>query len=303
MLAAAVLLDLPTVSAQTAKTAKTWYLEQGRQWQPLSQENKKAFMKANTLFRKGKLAKAAGSYDKFLQGCDPNSDLYTLALERQFHIARQYLAGRKKRVLGIFSIRGYAEGVAIMDRISERAGNAAIGMDAAVEVARSYEGRGRLDKTYYDMAHLKWSQIFDTYDSQSRLATSRPTGQIRKDALLAMARCKHIGYKGPKYDASGLVGRPFGEHRPYDTAVGCYKEFNSQYEDAEKFGIDKKLEQIREQLAHKDFSTGKYYQKAGNKQAANLYYQMVVRDWPGTKAATMANEMLVKNLSSEETKK
>jgi outer membrane protein assembly factor BamD (BamD/ComL family) len=93
-----------------------------------------------------------------------------------------------------------------------------------------------------------------------------------------MARCKHAAYKGPKYNASDLI-----------SAKSYYENFKLRYpKDAEAIDVDKILKQIDEQLACKEFNTGKYYQQTGNKQSANLYYQMVVDNWPGSAAADMA---------------
>jgi outer membrane protein assembly factor BamD (BamD/ComL family) len=70
--------------------------------------------------------------------------------------------------------------------------------------------------------------------------------------------------------------------------------------EAKQKDIDKKLEEINEQLAYKQFSIGRYYHKAGKKQAANLYFNMVVSDWPGTRAAELAEQMLAGGSSGNE---
>jgi hypothetical protein len=106
-----------------------------------------------------------------------------------------------------------------------------------------------------------------------------------------MARCKHAAYKGPKYDASDLI-----------SARSYYEKFSLQYpEYAQQIGVDKILSQINEQLAYKQFTIGRYYQKTWGKQKdagaidpANLYYQMIIDDdtWHGTTAGKMADKML-----------
>lgn len=244
-----------------------------------------AFIKAEMFFCRGKLAKAAKSYDKLLAEY-PESELYEAALDRQFAIAEAFLAGRKKTVLGIFKITGYAEGAKIMEQITDRAGMGepnGIGTRAAVAVAESYENRGKFNEAY-----LKWSQISSQWEM----------GQIGKNALLGMARCKHAVYnkhqehKRHFYGTSSLI-----------TAKSYYEKFKLLYpEDAEELGVDKILDQIDEQLAYKQLSIGRYYQRTGKMQAANLYYNMVIQDWPGSKAAEMAKEMLNQNLGSEEAK-
>ncbi len=314
-----VLTEVSLLLVQTGlASAKTWHLEKGRDWKALDSgaEDKyllavaeikrlvntgktkavgraidklkkdfpeiagpdlDAFMKAEMLLSEGKFAKAAHAYEKFLTEF-PESRLYEAAIDRQFEIATAFLAGQKKPVLKIFKMKGYAEGEKIMERISDRAGDAPIGVEAALSVAESYENRGKFNEAY-----LKWSQI----------QTRWPTGQTGKDALLNMGRCKHAAYKGPKYDGSGLI-----------SAKSYYENFKLRYQqDAESFDIDKKVEQINEQLAYKQFSIGRYYQRTGSRQAADFYYQMVIDNWPDSTAAKMAKRNMDKeNLRGEKVK-
>jgi len=263
------------------------------------------FTSAELLRCRGKLKKAVKMYDKLLE--DPNSGLYEAALDREFRIAQTLLAGRKTRLLGIFfKVTRYSQGVRIMEKITDELApyDSAIGMDADVEVAKSYEQRGRSDRTQYESAYVKWSEIFDIYDEQAQIAASQPTGQVGKDSLLGMARCKEALFKGPQYDTSDLVGRPFNPESYSNSAEACYKRFQEQYsEDAKKFRVAEKVKGIDEQRALKQYKVGEYYEKRGNKLAANLYYDMVIRDWSGSEIAKLAKKakqrMIEESLDAE----
>ena len=223
-----------------------------------------AFMKAEMLFAKGKYTKAVRGYDAFMSKY-PESGLYEAAMDREFAIATAYLGGVKRTILGIFRIRAYEEGEKIMDKIIDRSGNTPIAQKAALAVAESYEKRKKFNEAY-----LRWS------DTSSRW----PSGKIGEDALLSMARCKHAAYRGPKYDVSGVV-----------SAKSYYENFQQRYpKDAEELKIGEKLKQINEQLAYKQYETGRYYEKAGSIEQANFYYQMVLSDWPQSKAAKMIEQ-------------
>ena len=305
----------------------TWQLEQGRDWKPVqakdedkyllvvarteklvstgqtktlyeewgklkklftevAEQDLDIFIEAELLFCKGKYIKAVRSYDKFLDKDYHESKLYDAALDRQFHIAETFLAGRKKTVLGVFKMKGYATGIKIMEGITDRVGNRAIAIRASVAVAKSYE-----ERRMFNEAYIKWSEI-SWQLSNTRLAEWN-TGQVAKQALLRMAQCKHAAYKGPKYDASSL-----------NSAKSYYEGFKLQYpEDAKELGVDKILKQIDEQLAYKQFSIGRYYQKTGYRLSANLYYDMVIQNWPESGLTELAKEIRAKNLSSKETKK
>jgi len=231
-----------------------------------------AFLKAEILYSRGKFTKAIRSYDKFLDKF-PTSELYAAALDRKFAIATAYLGGQKKTVLGVIKMSGYAEGIKVMEKISDQAGDAPIGLNAAVAVAQCYERRGKFNEAYQ-----KWSEISSRW----------PNGQPGEDALLSMARCKLSGYRGPKYDGSGLV-----------SAKSYYENFQLRYpEDAEKISVGETVSEIDERIAYKEFSTGEYYRKTGNEQSAKLYYQMVVNGWPESTAAGMAKKAMSEGQSS-----
>lgn len=283
--------------------ADTWHLGEGQQWQSVSGESRylqavaeikklvnsgqtkevrqafcelkkefpeiagpdlDAFIKGEILFSEGKFVKASRAYDKFLKEFS-DSKFYDVVLDRQFAIATAFLAGEKVAILKVFKIKGYAEGIRIMERISDRAGDAPIAVRASLAIARNYEKRGKFEDAYF-----QWSLISSRW----------PTGETGRDSLLAMARCKHSAYKGPNYDVSDLI-----------SAKSYYNNFRLRYtEDAKELKIDKKLELIEEQIAMKRFSTGEYYQQTGNVQSANFYYQMVLDNWPNSTAAKMLKQ-------------
>ncbi len=309
-----VLAVILLLSALPVVGGETWRLEQGQDWKPVSAEGKDkylltvaqikklvvtgqteqaskafdklkedfpeiagpdldAFIKGEMLFCKGRFSKAVRAYDKFLKEY-PESELYEAALDREFAIATAFLAGQKIPVLGIFKMKGYASGVKVMEKISDRVGDAPIAKKAAVAVAESYEKRRKFNEAYH-----KWSEISSRW----------PTGQMGRDALLSMARCKHAAYRGPKYDASNLI-----------SAKSYYENFGLRHpEDAAKIDVDGRLKQINEQLAYKQLSIGRYYQKTGNEQSANLYYQQVLDNWPESTAAKMAKTAFDAEKSSD----
>jgi tetratricopeptide (TPR) repeat protein len=247
------------------------------------------FVEAEILRCKGKLAKAARQYGKLLDQVSPESMFYLTALDRQFRIASAFLAGEKKPVLGIFKMKGYAEGVRIMEDISYRLAlddPQGIGLQAEIAVAKSYQERKKFDEAFY-----RWAEIKERYK----------TDRLGKEALLAMAQCKLAMYKGPGYDDSDLIGRPLNPSSFYDSAKGCYDEFKLKHpQDTKEFNIEQKIKEVNEKLASKQFKIGQYYQGTGNKLSANLYFQMVVNRWPQTVTAEIAEQMLINNSSVQE---
>jgi hypothetical protein len=234
------------------------------------------FSEAEIYFCKGKLAKTIRTHDKLLAE-HPRSSFRDAALKRQFAIATRFLAGEKKNILGIIKLHRYAEGIGIMEKITDRTGfDTVMGIDAALAVARNYEEREKFNEAY-----LKWWEISLHWQK----------GPVGRDALHGMARSKlavynrHPEHKRSLYDASCL-----------SIAKSSYQKFGMLYpDDAVEIGAYKKVREIDEQLANKQLAVGHYYQKVGNIQAANLYFDMVVKDWANSKAADTAREMLAGN--------
>jgi outer membrane protein assembly factor BamD (BamD/ComL family) len=230
---------------------------------------------------KGQFTKALRIYEKLLTE-QPHSDFRDQIINRQYAIATAYLGGQKKQVFRIIKFKGYAEGVRIMEKITDRAGlDTEMGLNASIAVAEHYEKRQD-----FNAAYLKWWEISSQYQ----------TGKTGREALLNMARCKHAAYNShpehrrPFYDASSL-----------NIAKSCYERFKLLYPgDPEETNIDIKLKEIDEQLAYKQFTIGQYYHRTGNERSANLYFDMVINDWPDTKAAEMAKDMLAGNTGSNE---
>lgn len=241
------------------------------------------FIEGEVRYWEDRYAKAMKQYEKLLKDY-PGSEFAPAVLEREFGMAQAYLGRRKKKVLGFLKISGHAEGVEMMERISDRAGldePNSVGLRAAVAVAEHYEAKER-----YIEAYLKWSEIASYWE----------TGPVGKRALLRMAEDNLLAYNQPSpkrrplLDASKLV-----------TARTYYEKYAALYPgEIRRHDIPEKIKQIDEQMAYKQFTIGQYYQRAGKTQAAQLYFDMVVQNWPETKAAGMASKALAENTRGNE---
>lgn len=316
-----ILILITALSAQTA-SADTWRLGQGPDFKPVSDQNdtyllavshtkklvntgqtkavEKAFDKlkedypeitgpdldifieAEIFFSRGKFTTAFRRYDQVLIQY-PDSSLREAVNDRQFAIGTAYLGGQKKRILGLFNIKGYAEGVKIMEKITDRAGlDSEIGKEATIAVANCYEKRRQFTEAY-----LKWEE----------LSIEWQTGPVAKEAMLSKARCMQAAYNKHPEDK-----RPFYDISNLRTARTLYETFKNEYpKDAEEIGIDEIINQINEQLIQKLISTAQYYERTRSKQKesdefeidpAKLYFN----------AAEEAKKILSKNMDGKETK-
>jgi outer membrane protein assembly factor BamD (BamD/ComL family) len=233
------------------------------------------FVDAELNYWKDNYEKAVPQYETMLKDY-PGSEYAATANQREFDMAKAYLNGRKKTVLWILKLSGYAEGIKIMEKISDRVGLQdanSVGLKAAIEVAEHYESH----KEYLD-AYAKWSEIASYWEK----------GPIGKRAIYRMAEDNCLAY-----DQNPPKRRPFFDASKLATAKTYYQKYLTLYpQDANSVDIPEKLKQIDEKVALKQFIIGQYYRRAGKKQAARLYFDMVVQNWPKTEAAQKARQAL-----------
>ncbi len=220
------------------------------------------FVEAEFLYADGKWFKAVKKYDELLDGW-PESWLYETAMEREYSIAVAFLNGQKRKVLGMVKLSAFDDGEKTMRRIADRAGDAPISKRALIALAKGYQ---------------KKKEFLDAYEVWTEISSRWPTGEMGRTALLEMAQSLHSAYTSPNYDHTTLI-----------SAKTYYTNFRLRYPQLVlDHEIDEKLRIIEEQLAYKQYSVGEYYDRTGSVEAAKLYYEEVVKNWPGTSAAQMA---------------
>lgn len=259
------------VNTGQSEPARLAYEQLKKDFPELADPDLDAFIEADLLFSQGNFTKAYRAYEKIIKE-RPQSRLRPAILDRQYAIGTAYLGGQKKTVLRVIKLKGDAEGVRIMETITDRAGiRSALGLRAALAVVENYHKRELFNDEYH-----KWDEISWDYK----------TGQIAKDALLGKAASKRAIYNSHPEEK-----RAFYDPGNLRTARTDYQNFESLYpEDARKLGIDDIIKQIHEQLAEKQLTIARYYHRTGHIQSANLYYEMVVQDFPQTNAAQAATQ-------------
>ena len=226
-----------------------------------------AYLDAEKLYAKAKWYKAATAYKKFIDAW-PDSVLQPAALERIYSIGTAYLQGQKRSFIKIIRLPAFDTGVGLMRDVSDRAGNAPIGLRAMTTLAENQERKEQFVEAYYT-----WQEIADRW----------PTGQTRQTAVLRMAQSLHASYDGSPYDASVLA-----------RARSYFQDYSTRYpQDAKRLEINETLALITEQLAYKEYYTGFYYERTDHLDAAHQSYQKVLAQWPESKAAQMAQARLM----------
>ena len=237
------------------------------------------FMEAELFYAHNKWNKAVLKYNEVLDSF-PGSWLQGSAMERLFSIGTAFLGGEKRQVLKILKLSAYEEGEKIMRQIADRSGDAPIAKRALEAVAKSYEKRGL---------------YLDAFEAWADISAKWPTGDMGRESLLRMAQSLHSAYKGPKYDSESLASTQTF------SAQSLYNDFRLRYPElAQEYEIEAKIKMIDEQRAYKQFKTGEYYNRTDSPQAANLYYRLVIENWPDSKAAQMARARIEQSTSDNQ---
>jgi outer membrane protein assembly factor BamD (BamD/ComL family) len=219
--------------------------------------------------------KAVPEYDKLLKNF-PGSEYAGTANAREYDMAKAYLNGRKKIVLWFIPMDGHAEGVKIMEKITDRTGLQdpnGVGLKAAIDVAEYHESV----REYLD-AYTKWAEIAAYWEK----------GPVAKRAIYRMAEDNFLAY-----DEHPPARRAFFDATPLITARKYYEKYAKLWPgEVDSLDIPDKLKQIDEKMAFKQYTIGQYYRRAGKKDAAGYYFDMTVKNWPKTEGADKAREAL-----------
>ncbi|MBX3380201.1 MAG: outer membrane protein assembly factor BamD [Phycisphaeraceae bacterium] len=191
----------------------------------------------------------------------PGTPQFVTALERELEIGLMYLNGLRKKTWGLRIDSATRIGEELLIRVQERAPGSQLAQRAAIELANYY----------YRARDLRMAA--EAYDI---FLANFPTSEYRE---LAMERrvFANIGrYKGPRYDASGLIEAQY-----------LVRDFAARYpKSAEQIGMnDALIARLDESAADQMFETAKWYFKRGDPVSARYTLKRLLQKHPDTVAS------------------
>lgn len=194
-------------------------------------------------------------------------ELFRAALRREMDVARAFLAGKKRRVLKIFRLPAYDDGVKILDKIWERVPGTRMG-ELALKLKADY--------------FFKSGELQSAQDEYVHMTKEYPSGRYTRQSAMRAAEAAAAAFPGIAYD-----------ERPLLDAQQRYQAVEKAYPDyAEEEHVADRLEGIRSQRAEKDLYIASWYERTGRRGAAEFYYRQIIKDWPDTLAETQARTRL-----------
>jgi len=225
------------------------------------------FLKATAHLERGDYRAAHDAYQALLNDF-PGSEYAEQALSGEFHIAEQYLAGKRRKAWwGLIRVRDYDGGIEILDDLITNYPDTPLAEWAQMAKADYYFSRGEVELAE---------------DEYAIFAREYPQSRWQPRALLGSARAALASFPGIKFDDAGLI-----------EARERYTEFLRLYPAAaEQEGVPVILDQIAASRANKTVDIARFYEKTGHPAAARFYYRATVNRWPDTPAAVQARGRL-----------
>lgn len=199
-----------------------------------------------------------------------NSEYYIKAIEREYDIATLYLAGLKRRFLGIRLEPGRTIGEELLVRTQERLPGSPLAEAAALDLANHYYSRRQLKLA---------AEMYEIF------RINHPDSRDHRYAMLREIECNIARFKGPRYDGSGLL----------DAKI-LIEQYRRQYPgESIRSGVTEGLEAwIDESAAQQALDTAKWYIKTNDLPSAKFMLARLLRRHPATIAADRALDLMLK---------
>lgn len=224
------------------------------------------YLKAMACFQQEKYYQAAEACDELCR-TQGTSRFFEPSLYMQVEIARLYMAGEKRKMLGFIRVSGGGDAVAILDNVIEGWPGSELAAQALTMQGDYYFGEERFVE-----AQDTYQMVVDYY----------PNSGYYYHGLLWTAEATHKQYRGAYYDSRCLT----------DAAIR-YSRFAAEFpEQAAELDIAGRIRQVRTQQAEKEFTIADFYRRTDKSEAAFYYWREITERFGDTEFAAQARELI-----------
>lgn len=210
----------------------------------------------------GNRYRALYSYEDLLNNY-PTSELYVPVLQREYDLARSFLAGYKRLFLGMRILPVTDDAIELLYRIQDRQRGSPLAERAALAIADYYYWNG---------------QFLDAVDAYGDLIKRYPYSQYVRKAEVRRAEASLGSFRGVLFDMTPLL-----DARQRLAAI--QDVYPKTAEGIQAKAIDDRIYQLE---GAKELEIARYYWRASRRHASLYYYKRVVTLWPGTLHAEAA---------------
>lgn len=197
----------------------------------------------------------------------PASEVFIIALEREFEIAQRFAHGTKRKLWGLRLVGAKDEAEELLIRIQERLPGSALAERAGIELGDFYFREGKMK-----IAVIAYDLFLENYRNSEFVTIAR----------LRLIAAHLAGAKGPEFDVSGLYAarERLREMQVVDPVA------------AQEHMADAIIAGINEKDARKMLTTAKWYLRTHDPIAAEFIIRRLVRTYERSAAAVDALRLI-----------
>jgi len=188
-------------------------------------------------------------------------------IEREYKIADAFFAGKMIKIVGKWQIPAKDKAIEIFKAVAD---NAPYGKYA--DLAKFKAGMSYKDIQDYDSAILMFKDVIDRY----------PNSAVMDKARFQLAECSKLLAVKPAYDQT-----------PTNLARKEFEDFLKKHPDSDMAPDARQVvDKLKSREAENIYETGKFYEARRASESAVIYYKDIVRNYPDTEWAKLAQERL-----------
>jgi outer membrane protein assembly factor BamD len=221
-----------------------------------------------------------GAFKEYARVIDnyPSYKRFLEIVEREYRIGNLYLAGEKTSFAGMKILPGKDKAIEVFQHIVRSAPYSSFAPRAQFNIGEAYRSIKR-----YAEAVPEYQRVVNVY----------PESELVIEASYQIAMCGYQRSQDAPYDQTST-----------NIAMGAMKDFLRKYAKSRKAPeVRSKLNILMERKASKSYDIAKFYDKEGSDEAAIIYYQDVINEFPGSQLAIKAekriDEIIIKPTSKK----
>lgn len=248
------------------------YEEAKREFRKLLKSYPKAFEASESQYYLGLIEEALGNlyeaylaYQKVIDKY-PFSERIQEIIEREYKIAEGFMTGEKRKMMGV-TLPVENPAIEIFTKVIENSTYGPLAPKAQYKLGLVLKGLMR----YYE-AEEAFNKIISNY----------PDSEWAEAAKFQIASCRQAVSRGPDYDQGAS-----------EEAKRKFEEFVREHPDAAlSREAERNIEQLKEKEAESNYNTGRFYEKQKAYEAAKVYYNDTINNYPSSAWAVKSLERL-----------
>lgn len=238
------------------------------------------FLRGEIKLAMGDYMDAAKEFQLVISGY-PESDLFDDVIEKQYEIGDRFYELGEKRLaeddwykFRFFPKKPFKQAIEVYSMVIENQPFTAAAAEAQYKVGLCHYTREE-----YQEAAFEYRRVIEDYAGSDSV----------DEAAYGLAMCYYKQSLPPAYDQT-----------PSYLTIEAINSFKERYPaDARVADLEPKVTEMTEAIATQRYETAKFYERRRLFDSARIYYQLVVEEFPGTEAASKAQEWLAANPAAD----